>query len=112
MAPEATKTKADDMHAHAREAAADVEKLSIVPKDSALSKVIHDGAREPATVSLALQDLAMLVGDIEGELQDENTELVRNGILLIAQGVQKWSSIDDDDVAVLADLNGPAERYE
>lgn len=110
MPHEASETKESDTLSTAGNGARKLDNLPIVPMDSALSKVIANKATEPATMSLALQDLAMLMGEIESEPQDENTERVRKGILLITQALQAWSLVDPEHRAVLSDLNRPAKK--
>lgn len=99
---------ANAVQTHARKAADAIQHPTIVPKDSALSQVLEGGADDPATVSLALQDLAMLASDTnETRIAEDSAELLRNGLLIVANSIESWTKSHAEHRSVLADLNGP-----
>ncbi|MGR3512018.1 MAG: hypothetical protein ACU0GG_04585 [Paracoccaceae bacterium] len=101
-----TPTKA--RHSHANLTPTSVEELSCVPKESALSKVLGGQASDPATVSLALQDLAVIASDKSDQPMSEvGIELIRDGLLTVAQAIEDWSKEDQEDRSVLSKLNSP-----
>ena len=103
-------TSYSEAYLHAQKAAETIGKLPIVPDNSTLSKVLNGSACNAATVSLALQDLTMLVNDMVDGDQTDCDELVRIGLLLVSTGIQNWSGFDPDHHGILGELNGPAEK--
>ena len=88
--------------------------IRIAPSESALSKVIDNSVTDRATMALALRDLSRLMDELgsgkSARGASDNDDLIRNGIVLVAMGLDSLSRTDDRHRAVLASLNGAGEE--